>query len=55
MQTNSFTDLYIVAIDLPGHGLSSPRPAGAHYHSINMIADVKYVVDGKCCISVQCV
>ncbi|XP_065898940.1 serine hydrolase-like protein [Dysidea avara] len=38
-------DLYIVAIDFPGHGLSSPRPAGAYYHFINMVADVKYVVD----------
>ncbi|XP_065898939.1 serine hydrolase-like protein isoform X2 [Dysidea avara] len=39
-------DLYIVAIDWPGHGLSSPRPAGAYYHLINMVADLKYVVDG---------
>ena len=41
------TDLYIVAIDWPGHGLSSPRPAGAYYHLINMVADLKYVVDGE--------
>jgi len=43
-----FIDLYIVAIDFPGHGLSSPRPAGAYYHYINMLADVKYVVEGEC-------
>jgi len=36
-----------VAIDWPGHGQSSPRPAGAYYHLINMVADLKYVVDGE--------
>ena len=40
------SDLYTVAIDWPGHGHSSPRPAGANYYLKNMVADLKYVVDG---------
>ena len=40
------TDLYVVAIDWPGHGLSSPRPAGELYHHINMVVDMKYVIEG---------
>lgn len=42
------TALHVVAIDLPGHGRSSHRPPGAFYHIQNYIADVKYVIDGKC-------
>ena len=43
-----YSDLYVVAIDWPGHGLSSPRPAGSYYHMINYVADLKYVIDGMC-------
>ena len=46
--TFTYSDLYVVAIDWPGHGLSSPRPAGSHYHMINYVADLKYVIDGMC-------
>jgi len=41
------SDLYVVAIDWPGHGLSSPRPAGAYYHLINYVTDLRHVIDGK--------
>ena len=41
-----FADLQVLAIDLPGHGLSSHRPPGAFYHVYDYIADLKYVVDG---------
>ena len=40
------TDLYVVAIDWPGHGMSSPRPAGSYYHMINYVADLRHVIDG---------
>lgn len=40
-------ELYVVAIDWPGHGKSSHRPKGVHYDAYNYIADVKYVIDGK--------
>ena len=43
-----YSDLYVVALDLPGHGKSSPRPTGSYYHMINYVADLKYVVDGMC-------
>ena len=46
--TFSYSDLYVVAIDWPGHGLSSPRPAGSHYHMINYVTDLRYVIDGMC-------
>lgn len=39
-------DLYVVAIDWPGNGLSSPRPTGEFYHHVNMTADIKYVIEG---------
>ena len=35
-----------MAIDWPGHGLSSPRPAGELYHRIDMVVDMKYVIEG---------
>ena len=44
-----FTELYVVAVDLPGHGKSSHRPTGTRYNSFDYIADIKYVVDGMCC------
>jgi pimeloyl-ACP methyl ester carboxylesterase len=37
--------LRIVALDLPGHGLSDQRPAGTHYHFIDFIPDVVASVD----------
>ena len=42
----SYSDLYVVAIDWPGHGLSSPRPAGSYYHMINYVADLRHVING---------
>ena len=41
-----FSDLYVVAIDWPGQGMSSPRPAGSYYHMFNYVADLRYVIDG---------
>ena len=36
--------MYVVAMDWPGHGLSTKRP---HlYHSIDYISDIRYVMDG---------
>ena len=46
--TITHPDLNVVAIDWPGHGHSSHRPKGSHYHAYDYIADIKYVVDGKC-------
>ncbi|GAU91847.1 hypothetical protein RvY_04026 [Ramazzottius varieornatus] len=37
-------DWWIVAIDFPGHGLSTPRSPGAAYHTIDWISDVLRVV-----------
>lgn len=37
-------DWWIVAIDFPGHGLSTPRPPGTPYHTIDWISDVLRVV-----------
>ena len=49
------SDLYVVALDLPGHGFSSPRPAGIFYHLINYVTDLKYVIDGMWVISMYVV
>lgn len=38
-------NLHIVAIDAPGHGLSSHKPLGAFYHLLEMLVDIKRVVD----------
>ncbi|PRD29786.1 UNVERIFIED_CONTAM: serhl [Trichonephila clavipes] len=38
-------DLYIVAIDAPGHGLSSHKPPGAFYHNAEMLLEIKRIVD----------
>ncbi|NJN48271.1 MAG: alpha/beta hydrolase [Candidatus Competibacteraceae bacterium] len=35
----------LVALDLPGHGLSEHRPAGMHYHFIDFIQDVVAAAD----------
>jgi pimeloyl-ACP methyl ester carboxylesterase len=37
--------LRLIALDLPGHGLSDQRPAGAHYHFIDFIPDVVAAAD----------
>lgn len=37
--------LRLVALDLPGHGLSDQRPAGVHYHFIDFIPDVVAAAD----------
>ncbi len=39
-------DLRLVAIDLPGHGLSSHRAPGVAYHFVDYVADVIAVADG---------
>lgn len=36
---------YIVAIDLPGHGMSSHLPLGCHYHFIDAIFTIFSVID----------
>jgi pimeloyl-ACP methyl ester carboxylesterase len=33
-------ELRLIALDLPGHGLSDHRPAGVHYHFIDFVPDV---------------
>lgn len=38
-------DLHIVAVDLPGHGLSSRKPPGMLYHLFDWITDVRRVID----------
>ena len=38
-------DLYIVAIDLPGHGYSDHRPLGSHYHLVDYVADIQALLD----------
>ncbi|KAF8793975.1 Serine hydrolase-like protein like [Argiope bruennichi] len=38
-------DFYVVAIDLPGRGLSSHFPNGAIYHYLNILLEIKRVVD----------
>ena len=38
-------DLYIVAIDLPGHGYSDHRPQGSHYHLVDYVADIQALLD----------
>ena len=43
----TLVDLYVVAIDLPGHGQSSHRPVGVAYHFIDYVADLKYAIDGE--------
>jgi len=35
----------LVALDLPGHGLSEHRPAGMHYHFIDFIQDIVAAAD----------
>ena len=35
-----------MALDMPGHGLSSHRPPGVNYHFVDYVTDVKRVVDG---------
>ena len=39
-------DTRFIAIDLPGHGLSSHRPPGVPYHFVDYIPDVIAAVDG---------
>lgn len=38
-------DVDLVAIDLPGHGLSDPRPQGAFYHFVDWLPDVLSLLD----------
>ena len=35
----------LAALDLPGHGLSSHRPPGIHYHFVDFVADVLAAAD----------
>lgn len=41
------TDYYIVAVDITGHGLSSHRCAGAHYHLIDFVHDIHELVESQ--------
>ncbi|KFM78541.1 putative serine hydrolase, partial [Stegodyphus mimosarum] len=38
-------EFYIVAVDTPGHGLSSQRPPGSLYTDLELIVDFKRVID----------
>lgn len=38
-------DLRIVAVDLPGHGLSDHRPVGLPYHYVDWVTEVTALVD----------
>lgn len=38
-------DMRLVALDLPGHGQSEPRPPGMHYHFVDFIPDVVAAAD----------
>ena len=38
-------DCRLVALDLPGHGLSDWRPAGVHYHFVDFVPDVLMAAD----------
>ncbi|GFS64658.1 serine hydrolase-like protein [Nephila pilipes] len=38
-------DLYIVAIDAPGHGLSSHKPPGTFYRNMETLLEIKKIVD----------
>jgi pimeloyl-ACP methyl ester carboxylesterase len=37
--------MYVLAIDLPGHGLSSHIPSGVPYTDLTWISEIKRVVD----------
>ena len=39
--------MYVVAIDWPGHGLSSHRPVGVVYDASHYVMDIKFIVDGE--------
>lgn len=39
-------EYYLIAVDLPGHGLSSHLPSGVHYHFIDGLFVVKQIIDG---------
>lgn len=41
------SDYYIVALDMPGHGLSSHRNHGAHYHLIDFPYDLHELVESQ--------
>jgi pimeloyl-ACP methyl ester carboxylesterase len=41
------TDYYILALDITGHGLSSHRSDGAHYHLIDFAYDLYELVDSQ--------
>lgn len=39
------SELYIVAVDTPGHGLSSHKPYGTFYHFLEMLVDIRKIVE----------
>jgi pimeloyl-ACP methyl ester carboxylesterase len=41
------SDYYILAIDITGHGLSSHRSNGAHYHLIDFVYDLHELVESQ--------
>ncbi|WP_026375252.1 alpha/beta fold hydrolase [Aestuariibacter salexigens] len=40
-------DLYVVAIDQAGHGLSDHRPPGANYHQMDYVQDIFELIETK--------
>ena len=41
---------HLVALDMPGTGLSSYRPPGVNYHFADYVTDIKRVVDSTFCL-----
>jgi len=45
--SSSLSELNLVAIDLPGHGLSDHRSADAHYHFLDWIYDIATLIKSQ--------